>query len=165
MLFRSNLPGNGEGGQGPYGQLLVGDYMKVYDTTCAGFNSTPVNTNAGATVSLNIDSSCQIFGLYGTLTYTGGGSGNILVQLFADAACTQELDDGSSSGSGPSFNYVVFPDMNGGTWLNASSAVYLRAFYDANGNGSYDAGETVKVIGPINTYTYPSSSGPNITLP
>jgi hypothetical protein len=124
--------------------------IMAYPVTVTGSAGTTV---AGPTIT--IDDSCSFQGFYGTVNYTGnkgtlGVCRLIYIQTYSDSGYTTLAQPiGSVSTNGANYN-VITNCYAGGTGL---TPVYVKAFFDANGNALFDAGDPYIDLGPVTPTT------------
>lgn len=131
-------------GAGPYDNFPVGSPY-IINGGAAGGCSPPASGTAiaGTTAGPNFSfgDTCRVPGIYGMATYNGSmGSVNycrqILIKSFTDAAYTTDANnDGTQvSTNGGRYDHNTFSS-------GPTTPIYLRAVYDANGDGNPTSGE------------------------
>lgn len=120
---------------------------------------------AGTTVtgpSITLDDSCSFEGLYGLLTYTGsrgtvGTCRRIFLKTYSDAAYTIPLSPNASTLTNGG-NYMIITNVGSGS--TGLSPFYAQAFFDANGDNIFDAGDPYVNLGQVT----PSSDGLQLNI-
>jgi hypothetical protein len=157
MAYRNNV------GDGPTAEFHVGDNFDMYVTVCSGGAMTGLNTIGGVTISLGFDTSlsCLVYGLNNSVSYSSGGvddSHRLIVQMSTNGPSYSNfngsvLPDSSRNQNNPdSYELLDYQNMQ-----TVSGPFYVRAFFDANGNETLDAGEPCSQAG--STYMSSTSRG------
>ena len=113
---------------------------------------------AGTTLigpNLTIDDSCSYWGIYGNFTYTGSKGmvqycRGLRLNTYTDAAYSVPAPyaTGSNTSTG-SYSFVTNQNA-GGTGL---TPLYIRVYFDANGDNSFDTGDPYLELGPVTPTT------------
>ncbi len=117
-----------------------------------------ITNTAGTTLvgpNLTIDDSCSYWGIYGSVIYTGSKGTvqycrGLRLNAFTDAAYSipAPYSAGFSSNNG---SYFFVTNLNaGGTGL---TPLYLRVYFDANGDNLFDTGDPYLELGPVTPTT------------
>ena len=131
--------------------------------TSSGSCATPVSITtqpvvisgaAGTTTtgpSLTFDNTCSYWGIYGTATYTGtrgtlGLCRQIYIQTFSDAAYSSPLQYTFQIWQNGGHYYIVTNDDLNATGL---TPLYVRVFFDANGDGVLNTGDPYLNLGQL----------------
>ena len=107
--------------------------------------------------SVTLDDSCSFSGVYGTVNYTGslgtvGLCRRIYVQAFSDPGYSVSLPESAVvSQNNVPYNFVT----NYITGQSGLSPIYVRAFFDVDGNGVLSSGDPYSNLGQVS----PTSDG------
>jgi len=117
----------------------------------------PVTVTASSPVTLagpqlTLDDSCGFTGVYGAINYTGSiGTVQLCrkvhLQAFLDAAFTTQVRSASSWRKPMTYNFVTNDPLI--SPQSGTAPLYLRAWYDANGNYLFDTGDPYFETGPV----------------
>jgi|SRR5579859_82102 len=113
--------------------------------------------SAGSTAAgpiISFDDTCSYWGIFGTATYTGtrgtvGICRNIFIKIYSDSSYSTLLQQTQISQNGATYYFVT----NDGSNTSGLSTVYMQAYYDANGNWSFDTGDPYLNLGPVTPTT------------
>ena len=169
--YRINTPGPGTGyflamfdlaGYGNYSAFPVGSPYYINgggSGGCAAPGTGTVISGATAGPNFSFGDTCRIPGIYGTATYIGNrGLVGICRQIhflaYSDAGYTTLTGDNTNiSTNGGRYDLNTFI---GG----ATTPVYLGAYFDVNGNGTNDTGDSYIQMGLIT----PSYAGTHVNI-
>jgi hypothetical protein len=119
-------------------------------------NSFPVTFVSGSSAgpSITIDDSCSYWGVYGTASYTGH-RGTVQycrlvnISAYADPAYGTLVQSTSVMANGAAYFMVT----NAGSNTTGLTPLYVRAWFDANGDYAFDAGDPYLDLGQVTPTT------------
>ena len=125
----------------------------VSPVTIAGsMGSTTIGPN------LIFDDSCSYWGIYGTVTYIGargtvGICRKIYINAYLDSSYTDPANYTFHNYQNGNHYYFVTNDNYSHWGPTGLSPLYIRAYFDTNGNGSFDSGDSYVELGPMTPTT------------
>ena len=116
-----------------------------------------VTGSAGTTTtgpSLTFDDTCSYWGIFGTAAYTGsrgtlGLCRHVFIAAYSDAAYTTQVYLTGIISNGDTYNFVT----NDGGINTGLTPLYLRAWFDANGDYVFDTGDPYLNLGSLTPTT------------
>jgi hypothetical protein len=128
--------------EGPH----VGDTYEIYNDTC-DFTPAAIDGSAGSVLmpDVSFSNACSLYGVRGNVNYTPGGvddSHRVGVRAYQGSGYTGLIQDTRRSTNNTRWDIVT----TGNPGITPGTTVYLRAYYDNDGNG-YDTGDNYNDMG------------------